>query len=100
MLMADLGVKEVEHIANLAKLKLSKKELKVFAKQLSDTLNFISDLNELNTKSVEPTSHVTGLKNVYFNDTLKPSLTQEEALSQSKKVHNGYFVVKMLLENR
>jgi len=51
----------------------------------------------IDTSHVAPTSHVTGLINVTRDDVMSLSLTSEEALSQSKNIHNGYFKVKGIL---
>jgi aspartyl-tRNA(Asn)/glutamyl-tRNA(Gln) amidotransferase subunit C len=93
-----LSKKEVLHIADLANLELTEKEVELFRKQLSDVLQYIEVLNELDTEEVEPTSQVTGLENVTREDISKKDLTQEEALSQAKSKLNGYFKVKAIFE--
>ncbi len=90
---------DVNHIAKLANLTLEKDEVEKFQKQLSEVLDYISRLNELNTTDIEPTSQVTGLENVTRDDKIKPSLTQEEALSNAASQHNGLFRVKGVFEN-
>ena len=62
---------EVRHIAKLAKLKLSDKEIKKFTKQLSNILGFFEQLQEVNTNDVEETSQVTGLENVLRIDEIE-----------------------------
>ena len=54
---------EVLHIANLAKIKLKPEETERFAGELSNILDFFSDLKEVDTDTVEETSQVTGLEN-------------------------------------
>lgn len=88
----------VSHIAKLANLPLSDEETKKFDKQLSEVLQYIEKLNELDTKNVEPTSQVTGLENVLRSDETASSLTQEQALSNAPKQYNGFFEVKGILE--
>ena len=66
-----LSEKDVKHIAKLARLKLSDKEIIKFSKQLSDILQYIEQLNELNTSGTEETSQVTGLKNVTQSDEIE-----------------------------
>lgn len=90
--------KVVEHVALLASLSLSQKEIKKFQKQLTDILAYIGQLEELKTQAVEPTSQVTGLKNVFREDESRPSLSQDEVLSGTKKVHNGMFKTKAIFE--
>ena len=87
----------VHHVAKLANLPLSEKEKGKFEKQLGETLSYINKLSEINTKDVEPTSQVTGLENVRREDKPTTSLSQEEALSNSKSTHNGLFKVPAIL---
>jgi len=68
-----ISIKEVEHIADLARIELSQDEKKEFADQLSDVLGYIEQLKEVNTENVEPISQVTGLVNVTREDVIKDS---------------------------
>lgn len=100
--MAKLTKEDVLHVAKLAKLELTDAEIKKFTPQLSNVLDHFSELSEVDTKDVEPTSQTTGLEDVYRADELKSenTLTQEEAISGTDKIHNGYFKVKAILEGR
>lgn len=94
----ELTTGEVRHVADLAKLKLSDEDLSKFHKQLTDIVDFVGKLQEVDTKNVEPTSQVTGLENVFREDKIKTSLPQEEVLINAKRKHKGYFVVKAIFE--
>lgn len=85
---------DVPHVAKLANLKLTESQIKTFEKQLESIVDYIDKLRKADTKRVEETSQVTGLENVTRNDETSPSLSQEEALSNSKSTHNGLFKVK------
>jgi aspartyl-tRNA(Asn)/glutamyl-tRNA(Gln) amidotransferase subunit C len=100
--MVKLTKDDVLHIAKLAKLRLDDSEIDKYASQLSSVIDYFSELSSVDTKDVEPTSQTTGLEDVYRKDEIIPtgSLTQEEALSGSDKVYNGYFKVKAILEGR
>lgn len=89
---------QVLHIAKLANLKLTEKEIVKFQKQLSETLSYVKILDELDVLGVEPTSQVTGLKNVFRQDEVIDCLSQDEALSGTKSKHNGYFKIKSIFE--
>ena len=82
---------DIKHIAKLANLPLKDSELVKLEKQLEETLKYVSNLDEVDTKNVEPTSQVTGLENVLREDEVRPSLTQEEALRNAKSTYNGLF---------
>ncbi|MBT3413367.1 MAG: Asp-tRNA(Asn)/Glu-tRNA(Gln) amidotransferase subunit GatC [Candidatus Jacksonbacteria bacterium] len=73
----ELTTKEVQHIAKLARLQLSKEEEKQYQSQLSSILDFVEQLNEVDTKNVEETSQVTGLMNRYREDTVE-ELSEEQ----------------------
>ena len=90
--------KEVRHVAKLARLGLSEEEIAKFQKQLSGILEFVAALNEVDTKDVIPTSQVTGLENVFREDEVKPSLSQEEVLANAPDKYKSYFRVKKVLE--
>lgn len=100
--MAKLTKDEVLHVAKLAQLKLSDSEVKKFLPQLSSVVDFIGQLNEVDTKGVEPTAQVTGLTNVFREDLVDPSniLSNEAALGGTDKTHNGYFKVGAILSER
>ena len=90
---------DVKHIATLANLTLNDDEIELYGSQLDSTLEYIEQLNEVDTKNVEPTSQVTGLENVLREDIAAESLTQEQALSNNSETHNGLFKVKGILDN-
>ncbi len=90
---------DVNHVAKLANLPLSDEEKKKFEKQLEETAAYVEELDEVDTNGVEPTSQVTGLENVTREDEIKPSLTQEQALTNAKSTNNGFFKVKGILSS-
>ena len=89
----------VEHIAKLANLPLTDEEVSKFELQLSEILRYVDQLQQVDTSSVSETSQVTGLENVLRADSAKSSLSQEEAISNTKSQHNGLFQVKGILDN-
>lgn len=95
--MAKIDEKEVRHISSLANLKNSESEIKKFSSQLSKILTHIDELSEVDTNDVIPTSQTTGLTNVFRDDRVEESLSEEEAISGTDKLHNGYFVVERVI---
>lgn len=91
----------VKHISRLARIPISEVEKKELAKGFNKTLEAIDNLFKVDVKGVEPTHQVTGLENVLRKDEVKKEniLTQEEALKNARRKHNGYFVVDQILEN-
>lgn len=98
--MTNLTKQEVKHIAKLAKLDISDKEVGMFKEQLSGVIEYVSELNKVDTKNTEPTSQTTGLLDVKREDIIdqKNSLTVDETLSGTEKTHNGYFKVTAIFE--
>ena len=90
--------KEVEYVARLARLRLTEEEKEKYTKQLADILKYINKLSELDTEKVEPTFHVLQLSNVFREDKVKPSLKQEEILTNAPEVEAGHFKVKKVIE--
>jgi aspartyl-tRNA(Asn)/glutamyl-tRNA(Gln) amidotransferase subunit C len=90
---------DISHIAKLANLTLSDEEKSKFEKQLEETIHHIENLDSVDTSDAEPTSQVTGLENITREDEIKPSLSQEEALSNAKATHKGFFKVKGILQS-
>lgn len=96
--MEKITIKEVEHVANLARLEFNEEEKKKLAQQLAKILDYIDQLNKLDTANVEPTSHVIPVKNVVRPDVVKPSLSKEEALANAPSNVNGLFEVPKIIE--
>lgn len=90
--------KEVEHVANLARLELTELEKDQFVGQLNAILKYADKLNGLDTDGIEPTSHVLPLANVMREDTVKPSWPIEKVLLNAPEEENGQFKVPAVLE--
>ncbi len=79
----QLTPEEVKHIAKLARLKLSDKEVKKFSEQLSSILSHADMLNEVNTDNVEPIAQITGIENVLFKDEEKGCDHTDELIKET-----------------
>ena len=89
---------EVKHVAKLAALKLTPKEVNKYQKQLTETLDYVNQLDELETKKVESTSQVTGLENVLRKDKPGLSLSVKEALANAPQKHHHFFKIKAIFK--
>lgn len=89
---------QVDHVARLARLSLSKEDRERYASQLSQILGYVEKLNELETSGVEPTSHVVPMANVFREDRMRPSLPQEKALENAPDFEEGFFRVPKIIE--
>jgi aspartyl-tRNA(Asn)/glutamyl-tRNA(Gln) amidotransferase subunit C len=93
-----ITMKEVEHVARLARLELTDEEKERMRAQLDSILTYIDKLNELDTSAVEPTSHVLPMMNVFRDDEVRPSLSQEETLANAPDRQDLFFRVPRILE--
>ncbi|MBU0981087.1 Asp-tRNA(Asn)/Glu-tRNA(Gln) amidotransferase subunit GatC [Patescibacteria group bacterium] len=75
-----LTKEEVEKLAHLARMKLTPEEVSKYSEQLTDILDYVQMLSELDTKGVPETSQVTGLSNVTREDEIKMDLCKPEEL--------------------
>ncbi|MFQ5839484.1 MAG: Asp-tRNA(Asn)/Glu-tRNA(Gln) amidotransferase subunit GatC [Candidatus Methylomirabilales bacterium] len=91
--------REVEHVAHLARLSLTPEETEAMRAQLDAILTYIDKLTELDTRSIEPTSHVVPMVNVLQADEPRPSLPQDEALRNAPDRQGEYFKVPRILED-
>jgi len=78
-----ISQEEVEHIAALAKIELTKLEKEKFSKELSHIFDWIDQLGEVNTKHTKETSQVTGLENVWRKDEISMCEYEDDLLECS-----------------
>jgi aspartyl-tRNA(Asn)/glutamyl-tRNA(Gln) amidotransferase subunit C len=88
---------EVVHIADLARLELAEEEIQRLQADLSQILEYVDQLNQLDTTAVPPTAHVVAREDVLREDATRPSLTPEEVLSNAPQAEEGYFRVHAVL---
>jgi len=93
-----ITIQDVEHIAKLARLKLTEEEKQRFQKELGKIIEYFDQLKKLSTEGVPPTTHVVALENVLREDVIKPSLPVEEALANAPDRKGNYFRVPKVVE--
>ena len=74
--------KEVRHIAQLARIKLTDKEKGKFKKELSLILDYVNKLNELDTENIEPLYQTTGIVNALRPDKHRKDFEMDEELNE------------------
>ena len=84
---------EVNRIATLARLSLGEAEAEAMTRQLDAILEYVAQLENLDTKGVEPTAQVGESATPMRDDEPQPSLSQEAALANAPKSAGGAFVV-------
>ena len=96
--MSDLSIEEVAKVALLARLRLRDDELEQFTGQLNSIVHFVEQLQELDTRDVEPLAHGIEVRNVFRDDVRGASLPREAALSNAPKRHDEAFLVPSVIE--
>ncbi len=89
---------DVDHVARLARLALTDEERERFGRQLGLILEHAERVREVAADDVPPTSHPVPRSNVYRPDEVRPSLSQEEALSTAPEAEDGRFRVPRIVE--
>jgi aspartyl-tRNA(Asn)/glutamyl-tRNA(Gln) amidotransferase subunit C len=88
-----LDREQVLHVAKLARLRLTDDEVDRMAGDLSQILEHVETMNELDLEGVDPTTHVVDLTNVLREDVPRDGLDKETALAQAPDAADGGFRV-------
>lgn len=90
---------EVDRVARLARLYLSAQERAELTDQLGRIVDFVEQLNELNTTGVEPMAHAADITNAFAEDVPAKSLDREAALGNAPSRDDSCFLVPAVLGN-
>jgi len=96
--MARITRADVEHVAHLARLHLTDAEIDRMQAQLSNILEAIETLQDVDTSQVGPTASVIQLENVMREDEARPGLTREAALANAPLRDDPFLRVPTVLE--
>ena len=89
---------EIIHVANLARLEIDDAALDKLTGQISQILEYVDTLNQVDTSHIQGTSHAITLTNAFREDVVKESLANEEALANAPEKEAGAFVVPKVVE--
>jgi aspartyl-tRNA(Asn)/glutamyl-tRNA(Gln) amidotransferase subunit C len=93
-------LKDVEHIAQLAKLEFTDAEKEKFTHQMNQILEYVEQMNKLDTSRVEPLSQVIELSNVFRADAVKQGVSTEEALKNAPSKTEEFFKVPKVINEK
>jgi aspartyl-tRNA(Asn)/glutamyl-tRNA(Gln) amidotransferase subunit C len=97
-LMAKLTREDILKLARLSRLKLNDDEIKLFQREISDILNYIDLLKDVDVTGLKPTSQVTGLVNVTRADEVKGyGVDQKALLKNVPMTENNYLKVNRMV---
>jgi len=93
-----LSSDDVLKVARLSRLKVTPEELTRFANQLGQILDYVHQLEEIDTAGIEPMAHAGELLNIFREDVPGNSLSRPDALANAPKSDGTYFLVPQILE--
>ena len=93
-----ISVSDVEYLAHLARVELSREELERLTSELGEILNYVEKLKGAATEGIPPTSHVLELSNVFRPDQTQPSLPLEAVLKNAPDREGPFFRVPRIIE--
>jgi aspartyl-tRNA(Asn)/glutamyl-tRNA(Gln) amidotransferase subunit C len=96
--MAATSELDVEYVASLVRINLTKSEAEVFQKQLNDVLHYVEKLRQANVTDVEAAAHLLPVFNVFREDAPREWFTAEQALSNAPRKANSLFIVPKVVE--
>ncbi len=93
-----ISKEEVLHVAELARLALEPEDVKPLQKDLNAILEYVKTLEELDTDTVQPMTHVLDIKNVWREDEPGASKETEPLLQNAPLLEGSYYKVPKILE--
>ncbi|MFC5272224.1 Asp-tRNA(Asn)/Glu-tRNA(Gln) amidotransferase subunit GatC [Adhaeribacter terreus] len=91
-------INTIRSLAHLARLEFNETKEQEMLSDLNKILNWMEQLNELNTDNVEPLIHMSEEVNVMREDVAQNTVTHDEALRNAPKKDSDYFRVPKVLE--
>lgn len=89
---------QVEHVSRLARLALSEEELDSLTGEMDAILDYVEQLNSLDTEGITPTAHAVPVENAFRADEVRPGFTTEQALSNAPDATDNAFRVRRVIE--
>jgi aspartyl-tRNA(Asn)/glutamyl-tRNA(Gln) amidotransferase subunit C len=95
----SIALQDVLKIAHLARLELGDDELKSLTKDLTTIIDYVRQLQAVDTHDVKPFAHAVDLKNVFRDDVLQESLSQDAALANAPARQGDFYRVPGVFES-
>jgi aspartyl-tRNA(Asn)/glutamyl-tRNA(Gln) amidotransferase subunit C len=94
----SISKEEIEHVAKLARLNLSEHEVEKYTKEMSNLIDFVNKLNELDTNGVESTANAIKMQNVFREDKVEKSFERDSILKNAPLKEAGCFRVPKVVD--
>ena len=95
--MPSIGRDDVTRLADLARIQLTDEEIDRFAGEFDSIMHAVASVSEVATEDVPATSHPIAMTNVFREDVVENTLTQEQALAGAPAAEDGRFAVPQIL---
>jgi aspartyl-tRNA(Asn)/glutamyl-tRNA(Gln) amidotransferase subunit C len=95
--MPSIGRDDVARLADLARIQLTEEEIVRFAGEFDSIMDAVASVSEVATEEVPATSHPIAMTNVFREDVVENTLTQEQALAGAPEAQDGRFAVPQIL---
>ena len=93
-----ITIKDVEHVAKLARLELTEEEKELYTKQLGDVLKYVDQMNEVDTSNVKPMTQVIDFVNVMREDVVTNGDGSKATLANAPEANEYGFIVPKTVE--
>jgi aspartyl-tRNA(Asn)/glutamyl-tRNA(Gln) amidotransferase subunit C len=94
----SLTPEQVRWVAKLARLELTDAERETMTRQLGRIVDYVAQLQQVDTEGVEPLAHALDVSNVFRPDEPAPSLPVDEALANAPKRSGAFYSVPAVLD--
>jgi aspartyl-tRNA(Asn)/glutamyl-tRNA(Gln) amidotransferase subunit C len=94
----SLSAEQVRWVAHLGRLELSADELATMTRQLAGIVDYVSQLQQVDTEGVEPLTHALTVHNVFREDEPSPSLSPDEALANAPQRRGDFYAVPAVFD--
>jgi len=99
MTQQKISEADVRHVAYLSRLEFADSEIQRFTEDLNNILTHVDKLAALDTTAIAPTSHSLKMENVFREDEVRPSLTNEQALANVPEREGLFFKVPQIIQD-
>ena len=93
-----ITAEEVKYVANLAKLYVDEEETGKLTSEMESIINFANMLSEIDTQCIAPTNHAMKVQNVFREDIIEKSYSQEDILKNAPSQEGGCYLVPKVVE--
>jgi len=96
--MVKISKDLIDTLSKLAKINLTKEQEEKYAGEFSSVMGYMEEIKNINVDHIQETSRIAKEENVLREDVVKESISQKEALKNSKNTNNGYFLVPAIFK--